>query len=421
MSKVVLLTLAAGFLGVVTENSVTDEAEATAAFFGVVMDQQEKPVANARIDITTAAPKTGPRLFCPSCYADCVKWARTDRQGRFAITDLDPTLNFRLLCTAAGFQTRETPLRDPLAGEVRFLLEPTLAAPPLARTVRAQVVDSEGKPIAGALASVYGARSATRRWWGPVDVQSAVSDAQGHMTLLLSEDLLAIDVTITAAGFAGESFNLLKPGGEFHRLTIPRGAAVRGHVTHQGRPVPKMSVAVVQVDRSSGGHFIKAVGGATGADGGFHFQHLPANQQYAIYSVVGDGSTQGQEFVLGTKTFTVRGDGQTRDLGLLEVTAARTLGGRVRLPGGARLPEDAKIVLGRDPAWDLIVFPIKPDGTFQITGLPPETYEVRVAAQGGWELDAENVKYQVLRRSALGIHLDESITDLAIPLRAQKR
>ena len=60
------------------------------------------------------------------------------------------------------------------------------------------------------------------------------------------------------------------------------------------------------------------------------------------------------------------------------------------------LPADAKITLGRGPAWDLIVVNIGKDGKFTIDALPPETFEIRVRANG-FMLDADRVQYQVTR------------------------
>ena len=45
---------------------------------GTVRDAKGRPVAGARVDVATAAPKAGPAMFCPSCYLDCAKWTKTD-------------------------------------------------------------------------------------------------------------------------------------------------------------------------------------------------------------------------------------------------------------------------------------------------------------------------------------------------------
>jgi len=51
----------------------------------------------ATVFIATAGPKVGTSPFCPSCYADCQKSAKTDAAGKFEIQSLDPQLRFQVL------------------------------------------------------------------------------------------------------------------------------------------------------------------------------------------------------------------------------------------------------------------------------------------------------------------------------------
>ena len=80
---------------------------------GTVEDTSGRPIAGARVDISTAAPKRGPGLFCPSCYVDCAKWTSSDDQGRFEFKSVDDSLRFHLVATAPGKQTALTDLIDP--------------------------------------------------------------------------------------------------------------------------------------------------------------------------------------------------------------------------------------------------------------------------------------------------------------------
>ena len=59
---------------------------------GTVEDADGGPIVGARVDVSTAAPKVGPSLYCPSCYTDCAKFTKTDEQGQFVFDSLDPTL-----------------------------------------------------------------------------------------------------------------------------------------------------------------------------------------------------------------------------------------------------------------------------------------------------------------------------------------
>src|SRR3954453_10646714 len=90
---------------------------------GTVLDAEGKPIAGARVDIATAAPRVGQGLFCPSCYKDCAKWTRTDEQGRFEIRGLSPTLKFTVLASSPNKKAHQTKLIDPLLGDVKIVLE----------------------------------------------------------------------------------------------------------------------------------------------------------------------------------------------------------------------------------------------------------------------------------------------------------
>src|SRR5690242_16826883 len=101
----------------------------------------------ATIFIFTAGPKVGTSTFCPSCYADCRKSAKTDEQGNFKIESLDPQLIFRILVVAKGFTPRFVTKVDPANGPVNVYLQRvdlTNVTPD--RSIRGQVVDASGKP-----------------------------------------------------------------------------------------------------------------------------------------------------------------------------------------------------------------------------------------------------------------------------------
>ena len=379
---------------------------------GTVVDAKGNPVAGARVDISTAAPKMGPGVFCPSCYLDCAKWARTDPQGRFIIAGLDPSLKFRVLVSAPGKRSQLTPLTDPLAGPLGVKLEDLPKDVPPERLLLGEVVDGQGLPIEGALVDPAGAKTAERRWWGTVEVDPAVTDNEGQFTLFLPAGYQGLDLSVVADGHAGAQIDLLAPGTKRHRLAVPTGTRVVGRLVHVGMRMPGIQIAVVQMDRSAGRHFIKAVAATSDSDGRFAFDYLPADEDYAIFSVAGEGR---QPLVLTTKKFKAYASGKERDLGDLELIAALRLAGRVELPAGTIFPPHAKIVLSRDPAWDLIAAPLAEDGRFEFGGLPPESYTVRVSI-GGVRLSSDKLKYQQLDAASFGLRLRESVTDLRIPL-----
>jgi hypothetical protein len=382
---------------------------------GAVRDGQGRPIAGARVDVATAAPKVGPAMFCPSCYSDCAKWTRTDADGKFAIDKLNPGLKFRILATATDMISAMTRLVDPASENPAITLQPIPADLPPERMLKGRVVDESGAPVAGAFVSPAGAETVERRWWGLVEgIQPSVSDADGRFLMILDRSYRGIDVEVMSAGFAGTSAPLLAPGAMPHTITVPLGARVTGRLLDAGKPAAGVQVAVVQLERGAFGHFIKAVGSTTGNSGDFAFEHLPASQRYALFSNV--SSNPPSSPVVETRTFTVPADGDSRDLGTLPARAPLSLSGRIVMPDGAKVSPEARVSLGRDPAWDLIATSVAEDGTFSFAPLPPEAYVVSVVAKG-FELDISGLQYQPLGATSFGIRVEESIANLTIPMK----
>ena len=113
---------------------------------GTVRDAKGRPVADARVDVATAAPKVGPAMFCPSCYLDCAKWTKTNADGKFVIAKLSPSLKFRLLATAPDMLSAMTKLVDPASESPAITLEPIPADLPPERTLNGRVVDASRPP-----------------------------------------------------------------------------------------------------------------------------------------------------------------------------------------------------------------------------------------------------------------------------------
>jgi hypothetical protein len=226
-----------------------------------------------------------------------------------------------------------------------------------------------------------------------------------------------------ADGYAGTSVALLNPGKASHRIVVPRGTKVTGTLVVGGKPQAGTDIAVVQTNRLAGGHFIKAVAAVTDERGRFEFSALPASQQYAIFSPVGE-RTQSESvvndygYVLSTKLFQARGEDATRDLGKLEMTRGMTLAGRLEMTDKSPLPEGIELALGREPAWDLAEAKVDENGRFEFPSLPVETYNLRVVAKGV-SLEASKLKYQPTGPDSLAIRLEKPVKDLVVPLRSE--
>ena len=114
---------------------------------GTVHDQRGQPVANVRIDIATAAPKRFPSAACPSRYLDCLKSTRTNRDGRFEIEALDPTLRFRIASTAPDKLTCMSDLIDPATETATMVLLDFPSDVVAERIIEGTIVTAEGTPI----------------------------------------------------------------------------------------------------------------------------------------------------------------------------------------------------------------------------------------------------------------------------------
>lgn len=387
---------------------------------GVVSGPNGEAIPGVRIDVSTAAPKIGRGIFCPSCYLDCGKWTTTDKQGRFTINNVDPSLKFRLVLTMPGYRAQQTNFIDPLDGALSLKLDDLPDDIDPAR-VLSGVVTQNGVPVAGALIEPHGAKTSGRRWWGQVDgVDPTVTDINGIFAVILPKDFLGVDIKVTGHGFCGEQLALLEPGGEPLPIEVRSGARVVGRLVRDGKPVPAMSIAVVQLERgASDGIFIAAVGDMTDDDGRFEFRYLPPDQRYCIYSLAGEARRSESSHILTTKTFTVPPTKETRDLGSLEVASPCTIRGKVQRIDNQPLPKDLKLSLGRDPAWDLIGIPVQEDGSFEASGLPPETYEIRIG-NGELAIVADEIPYQMLTEASFGLRLRNSIDDLVIPVQSKE-
>jgi hypothetical protein len=386
---------------------------------GKVTDADGAALPNIRVDISTAAPKVGPGVFCPSCYLDCKKWAKTDEQGEFTIDKLDPHLKFRIVAAGPNHRAQQTELIDPSAGPLTIALTKRATNIDDEHSIHGIIKSDLGIPIEGALVEPLGGQTASRRWWGPVDVDSTVSDHEGKFTLDLPTGLNGLDIRVHADGYCSVQSDLVPPGPQLLPIQMDQGATVRGKLVHGGKPVSNMSIAVVQINRGpQDGIFIAAMGDVTRDDGSFEFKCLPPNQQYVLYSVVGDARRTENAYVLTTKKFMAPSSGKTRDLGTHSVTSPIAIRGQVVEVNDSPLPPNTKIIFGRDPAWDLISVPVQADGRFEIKGLPPETYEIGLSDRG-LELVADKMRYQILSPTSFGMHVTKSVDDLVISVKGK--
>ena len=368
----------------------------------------------ASVFIAAAGPKTGTSVFCPSCYADCVKHAQTDAQGNFKIESLDPQLTFQILAVAKGYKPRYVSKVDPADGKpVKVELSPIESADAAPdRSLRGRVVDAKGKAIAGAVVEMMGVQRESGGVWGAVEGVDplAVTDEKGEFLLTAKDPFDGMDVKVSARTFADKRFNNV-PRDKSNELSLTEGAALTGRVMAGGRPLAGVTVGVSGADRISQnflGHF--KVG--TGANGKFLLANLPPNADFFLYGVM---DTMGEHGVIPVQRIHTGKDGETTDAGDLVAAPGHRLAGRVVLADGQPVPARTRLLVSRDSAWDSLQLTLDQDGNFDAMNVPDETV-ILSARVKGYHLSTQNKSFDPLNPFRLMGHVDREITNLVFLL-----
>jgi beta-lactamase regulating signal transducer with metallopeptidase domain/uncharacterized GH25 family protein len=369
----------------------------------------------ATVFIATAAPRTGTSTLCPSCYFDCGKRARTDAQGHFKIESLDPQLTFRILAVAKGYKPKFVSQVDPAKAPVKVELEPiesAAAAPD--RSLHGRVVDSQGKPVAGAVVEMQGIESRDGGGsWGalPGIDPLAVTDGNGEFLITAQKPFEMMTVEVEARTYANKTFNKLASGAARHDLVVTEGATLTGRVLFKGKPLGGVSVGLSGVDRTAGnflGHF------EVGTDrlGRFTFVNLPPDGDFQIYTRM----ERTKEFgAVPPRQIHTGKDGQTTEAGDLIVGPAHRLAGRVILADGRPLPAKTRLLVSRETAWDGMQIVLGRDGSFDTPGVPSETISLSVRVKG-YHVSAQNQSVDRMNPFQLVGRVDHDITNLVFLL-----
>lgn len=370
----------------------------------------------ATVFIATAAPKSGTSPFCPSCYADCIKHARTDQQGSFKIESLDPQLTFQVLAVAKGYQPKYVSKVDPAKGTPVTVELETIAASDAVpeRSLRGRVVDPKGEPVEGAVVEMQGITTKDGGGsWGslPGIDPLAVTDENGEFLITAKKAFDMMSVKVTARTFADKVFNQLASGASDHKLVMTEGATLTGRVLLAGKPLAGVSVGVSAVDRSAGtylGHF--EVG--TSDRGNFTFVNLPPDADFHLYSLM---ETMAKFGAVPPRQIHTGKDGETTDAKDLVVGPAYRLAGRVGLADGSPVPDKTRLLISREAAWDSMQLTLAPDGKFDVTGVPAETISLSVRLKG-YHVSGRNLSVDQMNPFQLIGRVDQDLTNLVFLL-----
>lgn len=378
---------------------------------GVVMNEAGGPVSNAIVFIYTAGPKHGPSTFCPSCYADCRKHAATDAQGKFVIASLDPDLLFRILVAGSGWQPQFVSKVDPSEKSLSITLKRQPDGETADKKLRGIILGSDGKPLAGAVVNLRGVTRGTGTQFGGNDDvdQVAVSGADGKFLITSRKPFDAAGVDVEARGLAKGIFRDLATGGQFHALKLTEGSVLKGRVLQNGKPVAGVEINVSGANREASA-YIGDFSIATDEDGRFLFANLPPQTEYIL---CGTMDSLGARGCIPAKNVHTGGDGETVDVGDIEVQPAFVLAGRIRLTDGKPLPSHEHVQLSRESPWDSSQIETDEAGHFKFIGVPPEQIGI-MARVPGYRLSLHNASLDRLNSFQLIGRMLTNKTDLIL-------
>lgn len=342
---------------------------------GNVKNTGGRAVPNAQVYVYTALPLRGVSAICPSCYRDCGKHEAANARGDFRIDGLDPKLRFRLLAVAPGYEPKFSEYTGVGSG-VQFVLEKR-AAEDEDRLVRGRVVDSDDKPVIGAVVERHAVR--TRRGVGygaiPGVDPLSITDGDGEFQLRIPDPSVKLDVLVRARNFAPEIGWKLEPN-KPQTITVDIGAAITGRVLNGDKPVAGVVVGFIQKSRASeywlGGDEI-----ATDENGRFMMTGLGPNEEYVVYAKMASAAP----LAVPNAIVKTGADATSAEAGTFAAAKGHRVRGRVVKPG-ERVPNGTRVTLFRETSTDMLIAEVGPNGEFSFDGVPRETVKLTVRAPG---------------------------------------
>jgi protocatechuate 3,4-dioxygenase beta subunit len=287
-------------------------------------------------------------------------------------------LKFRLLTVAEGFRPSYTEKHvEPETGPVSIRLKPhDLDHRDPKRVLLGRVVNENGDPVARAVVEPFGFALPNGTQFGGTDDKGidplAVSDGDGRFRLGVGEDRLGVLLNVKAPYLAPVRLKPLAAGPDRHTIHLGVGVTVSGRVVKDGKPLPGLTLGMVQKSRNSE-TFVGEFQFATDADGWFHFVNIPPGDDFYLYGIMDSFKAHG---ALAARPVTTAEHGSTIELGTIEVQPGLTVSGRVVLSDDKPLPPHTRVLLGSEEAWDVQIVEAAPDGTFLFTSVPPGPYDL---------------------------------------------
>jgi len=278
------------------------------------------------------------------------------------------------------------------------------------------ILDEDGKPIAGAIVWISGAKQGESKWYGQVKQvdRASITDKDGKFLLTSKVPYDEWELTARASGYCQNKLEHQPTGSKPYEIRMKRGVLVTGKVVDAaGKPATKQLIGIIQRDRGPenwvGERLI-----ATDKQGRFTFTAVLPDTEWSIYTAI-DGKPDVEFFQ--SEFFDSGKNDTTQDLGKFEVKGHGNLSGKLVLPAGESLPKELRVIVIRKYAWKSQTAKVDVDGSFSLPNLPMgEPLEIFVSVEG-FQLDQGKQKLQHSSENQLGIFLDRAETEIEIPLK----
>lgn len=365
-------------------------ANSSSTLPGRVVDELNQPLQNATVSVYSASAKPGMPPTNVAYYQDLTRQWRTNDKGEFAINQLDTNMMFRLLVLAPGRRGVLSDLIDPASTSLSIQLQKLPQDLPVNQVLKGVVLTIDGKPIPNAIVTAPQETPGDGKY-GQKDVANsiAVTDTDGTFSITSEAFKVGMYLRIFSAGYSITNTPLLNIASKTNEIRLAAEAELSGRLLLNGVPAPNRYVAISNGDSSHFDNFGQRVE-RTDEQGRFNFSQLKPNQKYVVFSLI-DGiqhlSYAGPHFV------TTGSKDEPADVGDLLLKEGVAFSGKIIMPDGDRLPQNAKIYAIQDFSANSILLPVSEDGHFHFQGLRKEVYLVYVYVPG-YEIDLSQLPHQ---------------------------
>ncbi len=356
-------------------------ASVTAELSGRVVDEQNQPVEGAIVAISTAKPRVGKAMTCPSCYRDCTKRTRTDSAGRFKFEGLSVELWFSLSAGASGHQGVVTKYYDPAQQPKIELMLESLRPTTSNTLIRGTVVSQAGVPIANAeirCGEICGKDRIYRNTDSSV-TPLTLTDAGGKFQISVGDSIRSLDVRVFATGYAPQEFHWQPAASSSLSFVLDRSASIRGQLLLDGVPLAAVEVGMMlKPDRTA--TVFTAAEMTTDKQGYFQFDQLTPDVEYHLYTHTG----QHADGVLPISAIQAPAPGLLADLGSIPAQRPQRLTISVCSEDGVPLPMDGYVAIDRNGAWRGTQLDLsrRPRAEVSLDDVPNETFQISVRVPG---------------------------------------